>query len=73
MNCVKILIMTTLEVIYENGIFKPVTNVPLTLREHERMRIIIETDEDLRAEINQWERASDEDWQKFEQTFEEKS
>jgi len=65
--------MTTLEVIYENGIFKPVTNVPLTLREHERMRIIIETDEDLRAEINQWERASDEDWQKFEQTFEEKS
>jgi predicted DNA-binding antitoxin AbrB/MazE fold protein len=53
--------MTTLEAIYENGIFKPISSVPKTLKEHERVRIIIETDEDLQAEINQWEAASDED------------
>jgi predicted DNA-binding antitoxin AbrB/MazE fold protein len=55
--------MTTLEAIYENGIFKPISSVPNTLKEHERVRIIIETDtdEDLQAEINQWEAASDED------------
>jgi len=55
--------MTTLEAIYENGIFKPISSVPQTLKEHERVRIIIETDadEDLQAEINQWEAASDED------------
>lgn len=38
--------MTTLEAIYENGIFKPLSSVPKTLREHERVRIIIEGDED---------------------------
>ncbi len=55
--------MTTLEAIYENGIFKPISSVPNTLKEHERVRIIIETDtdEDLQAKINQWETASDED------------
>ncbi len=55
--------MTTLEAIYENGIFKPISSVPQTLKEHERVRITIETDsdEDLQAEINQWEAASDED------------
>ena len=55
--------MTTLEAIYENGIFKPISSVPNTLKEHERVRITIETDtdEDLQAEINQWEAASDED------------
>jgi predicted DNA-binding antitoxin AbrB/MazE fold protein len=55
--------MTTLEAIYENGIFKPISSVPQTLKEHERVRIIIETDTDadLQAEINQWEAASDED------------
>lgn len=53
--------MTTIEAIYENGIFKPISSVPNTLKEHERVRIIIETDEDLKAEINQWEAASDED------------
>ncbi len=63
--------MTTLEAIYENGIFKPVSDVPKTLKEHERVRIIIETDtdEDLQAEINQWEAASDEDLLKFEDTL----
>lgn len=60
--------MTTLEAIYENGIFKPISNVPNSLKEHERVRIIIETeeDEDLQAEINEWEAASDEDLLKFE-------
>ncbi len=64
----KIFAMTTLEAIYENGIFKPISSVPNTLKEHERVRIIIETDtdEDLQAEINQWEAASDEDLLKFE-------
>jgi len=60
--------MTTLEAIYENGIFKPISNVPPTLKEHERVRIIIEadTDADLQVEINEWEAASDEDLLKFE-------
>jgi len=60
--------MTTLEAIYEKGIFKPVSSVPDTLKEHERVRIIIEadTDEDLQAEINQWKKASDEDLLTFE-------
>jgi len=60
--------MTTLEAIYENGIFKPISSVPQTIKEHERVRIIIETDtdENLQAEINQWEVASDEDLLKFE-------
>lgn len=63
--------MTTLEAIYENGIFKPISSVPETLKEHERVRIIIETDteEDLQAEIAQWESASDEDFLKFEESL----
>lgn len=67
--------MTTLEVIYENGMFKPVSSVPETLKEHERMRIIIETnsDEDLHDEIEQWDAASDEDFLKFEHFLEGKS
>lgn len=63
--------MTTLEAIYENGIFKPISSVPETLKEHERVRITIETDneEDLQAEIAQWEAASDEDFAKFEESY----
>ena len=63
--------MTTLEAIYEDGIFKPVSGVPQTLKEHERVRIIIETDtdEDLLAEFAQWEAASDEDLLKFEESL----
>ena len=66
---------TTLEVIYEDGIFKPISSVPKIFREHERMRIIVETefDENLESEIVQWEQASDEDYLKFEQSLEEKS
>lgn len=52
-----------MEAIYENGIFKPVSSVPHTLKEHERVRITIETDtdKDLQAEMEQWEAAGDED------------
>lgn len=35
---------TTLEVIYENGIFKPLSVVPEIVKEHERMKIVIETE-----------------------------
>lgn len=42
--------MTTVEVIYENGIFKPVSSVPKSLKEHERVKIIIENEtEDTRV------------------------
>ena len=58
---------TTLEATYENGIFKPLSNVPTTLKEHERVRIIIETDadNDLESEFAEWESASNEDFLKF--------
>ncbi len=72
----KLTIMTTtLEVIYENGIFKPISSVPKTFKEHERMKIIIETefDADLESEIAQWEQASDEDFFKFEEALGEKT
>ena len=71
---VKLQIMTTtLEVIYEDGIFKPVSSVPKNFREHERMKIIIETefDEGLENEISDWEQASDEDSLRFEKSLEE--
>ena len=58
---------TTLEVIYENGIFKPLSRVPETVKEHEKIRIIIETGDNLENEIAQWEQASDEDFLKFEE------
>ena len=42
--------MTTVEAIYENGIFKPVSSVPINLKEHERVKIIIENEtEDVRV------------------------
>jgi predicted DNA-binding antitoxin AbrB/MazE fold protein len=40
----EIFMSTTLEAIYENGIFKPISTIPVKLREHERVRIIIETE-----------------------------
>lgn len=69
------IITTTLEAIYENGIFKPVSSVPENLKEHERVRIIIETetDKDLESEFTEWERGSDMDFAKFEETLREKS
>ena len=53
----------TVDAIYEHGIFKPVTGVPVTLREHDRVRITIETDnnDDLLAEFAEWDAASDAD------------
>ncbi len=67
--------MEMVEAIYENGIFKPISNVPKTLKEHERVRIIIDTktDEDLQAEFEQWEAASDEDFAEFEKNLGENS
>ena len=41
---------TTLEVIYENGIFKPVSSVPKIFREHEKMKIIIETETEIQSQ-----------------------
>ncbi len=60
--------MRTLEAIFENGIFKPVSGVPQSLKEHDRVRLIIETDtdEELMAELDQWGAASDEDALKIE-------
>ncbi|MGD9562980.1 MAG: antitoxin family protein [Pyrinomonadaceae bacterium] len=65
--------MTTVEAIYENGIFKPLSTVPRELKEHERVRITIETDadEDMLAEFAQWEAASEQDYTRFEATLEE--
>ena len=42
--------MTTLEAIYENGIFKPVSRVPATLKEYERVKLTIETEKEGHAE-----------------------
>lgn len=36
--------MTTVEAIYENGIFKPISGVPAHLKEHERVKLIIENE-----------------------------
>ena len=64
--------MTTLEAIYENGIFKPLAGVPKNLKEHDKVRITIETDsdEDLRFEFEHWEAASDLDLIQFENKLE---
>ena len=42
--------ITTLEAIYENGIFKPVSSVPPTLKEYERVKIIIETETEIQSQ-----------------------
>lgn len=59
---------TTVEAIYEHGIFKPVSGVPATLKENERVRITVVTDEEtsLAAEFAEWDAASDEDLIAFE-------
>ena len=63
--------MTTVEAIYEDGIFKPISNTPLEFKEHEQVTLIIEKDneQDLKAEFAQWEAASDEDFLKFEKSL----
>ena len=64
---------TTVDAIYEHGIFKPVSGGPSTLKEHDRVKIIIETDDDdsLIAEFAEWEAASVEDLQLIERKLEE--
>ncbi len=63
---------TTVEAIYEHGIFKPISNVPATLKEYDRVTITIKTPgEDLETEFAEWERASDQDLSAFEQKLEE--
>ncbi|MBP6002379.1 MAG: antitoxin family protein [Pyrinomonadaceae bacterium] len=54
---------TTVDAIYEHGIFKPISGVPTTLKEHDRVRITIETDNEvsLSAEFAEWDAASVED------------
>jgi len=51
-KCIDDEAMTTLEAIYENGIFKPISSVPPPLKEHERVRIIIEGDADSAKQIS---------------------
>ncbi len=62
---------TMVEAIYEHGIFKPVSGVPATLKEHDRVQVIIETDTDdeLKAEFEQWDAASSEDFHSFEKSL----
>ncbi|GEM_PF-3620730 len=63
---------TTVEAIYEHGIFRPVAGVPVALKENERVKITIVTDDeaDLAAEFEQWDAASDEDMLAFERNLE---
>jgi predicted DNA-binding antitoxin AbrB/MazE fold protein len=65
------MLTTTLEVIYENGIFRPISSVPQNFREHEKLKIIIENNynEELESEFAQWEQASDEDFIKIEESL----
>lgn len=64
---------TTVEAIYEHGIFKPVSSVPATLKENERVRITILTDEEssLADEFAQWDAASNEDMLSIERKIKE--
>lgn len=70
-TCGNILFMTTIEAIYENGIFKPISGLPHTLKEHDLVRVIIESDadEDLVREFAEWEGASDSDLTNFERSL----
>ena len=54
---------TIVDAIYEHGIFRPVSGVPVMLKEHERVRITIEADDEigLASEFAQWDAASVED------------
>lgn len=60
---------TTVDAIYEQGIFRPVSGVPVMLKEHERVRITIEADDEiaLAEEFAEWDAASVEDMKAIEQ------
>jgi predicted DNA-binding antitoxin AbrB/MazE fold protein len=62
----------TLEVIYEGGIFRPISDEPIALQEHERCRITIEPEiePELAEEFALWDRASQEDMQKMDLVLE---
>lgn len=64
---------TTVDAIYEHGIFRPVAGLPVTLKEQERVRITIESDDEmsLAAELAEWDVASAEDTCEFERKLEE--
>jgi len=64
---------TTVEAIYEHGIFRPVSGVPVMLKENERVRITIEADDDvaMAGEFAAWDAASDEDMLAIERKLEE--
>jgi len=64
---------TVVEAIYEHGIFKPVSGVPATLKEQDRVTVIIDTDDNdsLIAEFAEWDAASVEDMQIIERKLEE--
>jgi len=64
---------TTLDAIYEHGIFRPVAGMPDSLKDKERVKITIETDDEynLNAEFREWDAASDEDMLTFERKLEE--
>jgi predicted DNA-binding antitoxin AbrB/MazE fold protein len=63
--------MTTLEAIYEDGIFKPLSRVPRELKEHDRVRITIETgdNDELISEFAEWEAASEQDLNRLENSL----
>lgn len=65
---------TTVDAIYESGTFRPLSGVPMRLEEHERVRITIESNEDvlLAAEFADWDAASDEDMRVIERKLEER-
>jgi predicted DNA-binding antitoxin AbrB/MazE fold protein len=64
---------TIVDAIYEEGIFRPVSDVRLPLKEHERVRITIISDEEasLAAEFAEWDAASAEDSDAIERKLEE--
>jgi len=64
---------TTVDAIYEHGILRPVSDVPVMLKEHDRVRITIEPDDadTLAAEFAEWDAASDEDMVLVERKLEE--
>lgn len=64
---------TTVDAIYERGVFRPVSGLPEMLKEHDRVRITIESDDELglAAEFAQWDAASVEDLNSIERKLEE--
>ena len=64
---------TTVDAIYEHGMFKPISQLPVSLKENEHVKITIVTEQeaDLSEEFAEWNAASDEDMLTFERKLEE--